>query len=40
LVGILWWRFVGKGPIEWLIGVVSGRYRPRRARAVETGSAP
>jgi uncharacterized protein len=30
LVGILWWRFVGKGPIEWLIGVVSGRYRPRR----------
>ncbi|MGO4783785.1 acyltransferase family protein [Cryobacterium sp. W22_MBD10_FK3] len=30
LVGILWWRFVGKGPIEWLIGVVSGRYRPRQ----------
>jgi hypothetical protein len=29
--GILWWRFVGKGPIEWGIGVVSGRYRmPRR----------
>jgi uncharacterized protein len=27
LVGILWWRFVGKGPIEWLIGVVTGRYR-------------
>lgn len=27
LVGILWWRFVGKGPIEWLLGVVSGRYR-------------
>ena len=26
-VGILWWRFVGKGPIEWAIGVVSGRYR-------------
>lgn len=32
LVGILWWRFVGKGPIEWLVGVISGRYRPRRAR--------
>ena len=29
LVGILWWRFVGKGPIEWLIGVVTGRYRLR-----------
>jgi len=32
LVGILWWRFVGKGPIEWALGVVSGRYRlPRRS---------
>jgi uncharacterized protein len=40
LVGVLWWRFVGKGPIEWLIGVVSGRYRPRRARAATAGSAP
>jgi uncharacterized protein len=40
LVGVLWWRFLGKGPIEWLIGVVSGRYRPRRARAMPTGSAP
>ncbi|WP_243076027.1 heparan-alpha-glucosaminide N-acetyltransferase domain-containing protein [Microbacterium sp. SS28] len=31
--GILWWRFVGKGPVEWAIGVVSGRYRmPRRRR--------
>ncbi|MEU1971809.1 heparan-alpha-glucosaminide N-acetyltransferase domain-containing protein [Microbacterium sp. NPDC019599] len=31
--GILWWRFVGKGPIEWAIGIASGRYRlPRRAR--------
>ena len=29
IVGILWWRFVGKGPIEWLIGVLSGRYRLR-----------
>lgn len=33
LLGILWWRFVGKGPIEWLIGVVSGRYRLRPAGA-------
>jgi uncharacterized protein len=33
LVGILWWRFVGKGPIEWLTGVVSGRYRVGRAGA-------
>lgn len=40
LVGILWWRFVGKGPIEWLIGVISGRYRPRRARPVGAGSVP
>ena len=32
MVGILWWRFVGKGPIEWLIGVLSGRYRLRALR--------
>jgi uncharacterized protein len=31
LIGILWWRFVGKGPIEWLIGVVTGRYRVGQA---------
>jgi len=37
IVGILWWRFVGKGPIEWLIGVLSGRYRLRRP--VGAGSA-
>ena len=30
LVGILWWRFVGKGPVEWLLGIVSGRYRLSR----------
>jgi uncharacterized protein len=30
LVGILWWRFVGKGPIEWMLGIVSGRYRLSR----------
>ena len=40
LVGILWWRFVGKGPLEWLIGVVSGRYRPRRAAPVDARSGP
>ncbi|WP_338144953.1 acyltransferase family protein [Cryobacterium adonitolivorans] len=40
IVGILWWRFVGKGPIEWLIGVLSGRYRPRRASPVKASSAP
>jgi len=26
VVGTLWWRFVGLGPIEWLMGVVTGRY--------------
>lgn len=25
--GVLWWRFIGIGPIEWVIGVCSGRYR-------------
>ncbi|NQX11031.1 DUF1624 domain-containing protein [Microbacteriaceae bacterium VKM Ac-2855] len=25
----LWWRFIGKGPLEWAIGLVSGRYRIR-----------
>lgn len=29
LVAILWWRFVGKGPVEWAIGVLSGWYRTR-----------
>ncbi|PFG18882.1 DUF418 domain-containing protein [Serinibacter salmoneus] len=35
-VGVLWWRFVGRGPIEWLTGVISGRYRltARRKRVV------
>lgn len=37
LVGVLWWRYLGKGPLEWLIGVVSGRYRTRRAE-VASGS--
>jgi uncharacterized protein len=30
IVGILWWRFVGKGPIEWMLGILSGRYRVLR----------
>jgi uncharacterized protein len=39
LVGILWWRFVGKGPIEWLTGVISGRYRVGpRARETAHGT--
>lgn len=29
-VGWVWARFVGRGPIEWFIGLVSGRYLPRR----------
>ena len=24
----LWWRFVGTGPVEWLMGAVSGRPKP------------
>ena len=38
IVGVLWWRFVGKGPIEWGIGIVSGRYRPRRTTGVSAAS--
>lgn len=30
VLAVLWWRFVGLGPIEWLIGAVTGRYRLRR----------
>jgi uncharacterized protein len=26
----LWWRFVGTGPVEWLMGVVTGRLKPLR----------
>ncbi len=38
--GILWWRFIGKGPIEWVIGFLSGRYQidPSRRRAHPTRS--
>ncbi|RLK48082.1 heparan-alpha-glucosaminide N-acetyltransferase domain-containing protein [Microbacterium telephonicum] len=32
-VGTLWWRFVGIGPIEWLMGLVTGRYAWPRVRA-------
>ncbi|WP_194397278.1 heparan-alpha-glucosaminide N-acetyltransferase domain-containing protein [Microbacterium atlanticum] len=31
LVGWAWWRFVGTGPVEWLLGWVTGR--PKRPRA-------
>jgi uncharacterized protein len=32
-VGWLWWRFVGVGPVEWLLGWVTGR--PKRWRRTE-----
>ena len=38
--GILWWRFVGKGPIEWVIGFLSGRYRVSRSPRPERSSTP
>ncbi|MCT9819134.1 hypothetical protein N3K63_02410 [Microbacterium sp. W1N] len=31
VLGTLWWRFVGLGPVEWLMGVVTGRYAWRPA---------
>lgn len=33
LVGVLWARVVGPGPLEWLLGVLTGRPRPLRRRA-------
>ncbi|OZB84115.1 heparan-alpha-glucosaminide N-acetyltransferase domain-containing protein [Microbacterium sp. 13-71-7] len=41
-VAWLWWRFVGTGPVEWLMGAVSGRPKPlivrrRGIRARTTG---
>lgn len=33
LVGYAWARLVGTGPVEWLLGLVSGRHRPLRRRA-------
>jgi uncharacterized membrane protein YeiB len=32
LAGVLWWRFVGPGPVEWLIGAVTRR-RPQTRHA-------
>jgi uncharacterized membrane protein YeiB len=26
--GYLWWRFAGTGPVEWLMGVLTGRRKP------------
>lgn len=28
LVGWLWWRFVGTGPVEWVMGWLTGRRKP------------
>ena len=28
LVGWLWWRFVGTGPVEWVMGWITGRRKP------------
>lgn len=28
--GYLWWRYVGTGPMEWLMGVLTGRRKPLR----------
>jgi len=32
IVGWLWWRFVGPGPVEWLLGWVTGRPKRRERR--------
>ncbi len=38
-VAWVWWRFVGTGPIEMLMGLVTGRYRwPRRSRVTARDS--
>ncbi|VXB75692.1 conserved membrane hypothetical protein [Microbacterium sp. 8M] len=28
VAAVLWWRFVGTGPVEWLMGAASGRPKP------------
>ena len=28
VAALLWWRFVGTGPVEWLMGAASGRPKP------------
>ncbi|HMR50689.1 MAG TPA: heparan-alpha-glucosaminide N-acetyltransferase domain-containing protein [Arachnia sp.] len=44
VVGLLWWQFVGTGPLEWLLGAVTGRRKPllraRRPRAASPAPAP
>lgn len=32
IIGWLWWRFVGPGPVEWVLGWVTGRPKKRHAR--------
>lgn len=32
IVGWLWWRFIGPGPVEWVLGWISGRPKRRGAR--------
>jgi uncharacterized protein len=36
-IGWVWWRFIGVGPVEWLLGWVT--LRPKRWRRERTGSA-
>lgn len=35
LIGWLWWRFIGPGPVEWVLGWVTGRPRRRVPRGTE-----
>lgn len=37
-IGLLWWKFVGTGPVEWLMGLVTGRRKPLRTAASEPRS--
>ncbi|MDP3949065.1 DUF418 domain-containing protein [Microbacterium sp.] len=32
IIGWMWWRFVGPGPVEWLLGWVTGRPKRRGSR--------
>jgi hypothetical protein len=36
-IGWVWWRFIGVGPVEWLLGWVT--LRPKRWRRDRTSSA-
>lgn len=40
LIAWLWWRFVGTGPVEWLMGAVSGRPKPLLVRRRVAVTAP